>query len=79
MSAPNSYSLQALAEDSSGRLLAVAITFTILNLSCAVMRLLSIRIQGRRFELHDLFSYIGLLFVLGECAMGFGMFFVLIS
>ena len=62
----------SLTEYSGGQLLGATITFVILDISFAVLRALSIYIKGRGFELHDLFSYIGLVFILGECALAFG-------
>ena len=65
---------QDLSQDTSGQLVAIAIIFTVVDVFIATLRFLSMRIKERSFELHDLFSYIGLIFILGECIMGFGKF-----
>lgn len=56
-----------LAQDTGAKLTATAIAFIVILLIFAGLRLASQRIKGRPFDLTDLFSYVGLIFILGSC------------
>jgi hypothetical protein len=62
----------SLAEDNGTKLTATASAFTALLILFATLRYLSQRTKGRGFGLDDLFSYIGLIFIIGECVIAIG-------
>lgn len=62
-----------LAENSGHKLQAVAIVFIILTIASAILRAVSQNLRKLAFGFDDLFSYIALFFVLGECILALGM------
>jgi len=63
-----------LAQNSGPVLTAVASVFMVLVIMVAGLRYVTQHLRQRPFGLDDLFSYIGLVFIIGECILSFRTF-----
>lgn len=63
-----------LSQNSGPVLIAVASVFMVLVILVAGLRYVAQQLRQRPFGLDDLFSYIGLVFIIGECILSFCAF-----